>query len=259
MSWSGHRMIDPTEIEARFSVEDGMAYMASIFTEPTDDDLEKIEVIRGIMESLPAREADFVDLYYFKRKKQTEIAFIFDCSQPTVCYRLQRATARIQFLLQLPRVEEAALLRDMRAFLKDDLDVQIMHLMWQTTCQSEAAKRLGVSQGLVRHRFMRSIKRMRAFMELPRCHAELEGLRVRFDATDVPADKMTINGEMKEVRDRINSVLKWVPKEAQDDPARFEVYVRLFEFIFANLNILREVQRPAWDCRVIRKIDPPPA
>jgi len=252
-------MIDPTEIEARFSVEDGMAYMASIFTEPTDDDLERIEVIRGIMESLPAREADFVDLYFFRRKKQTEIAFIFDCSQPTVCYRLQRATARIRFLLDLPKVEEKELLRDMRAFLKDDLDVQIMHLMWLTTCQSEAAKRLGVSQGLVRHRFMRSIKRMRSFIEVPRRYQELDALRAQFDAAEAPADKMAINGQMKDVRDQFNAVLKWVPKEAQDDPSRYEIYVRLFEFIFANLNILREVQRPAWDCRVVRKIDSPPA
>jgi len=33
--------------------------------------------------------------------------------------------------------------------------------MWETTCQSEVAKRLGVTQGLVRHRFIRAVKRMR--------------------------------------------------------------------------------------------------
>jgi len=35
-----------------------------------------------------------------------------------------------------------------------------MTLMYQTTCQSEVAKRLDVSQGLVRHRFIRSIARL---------------------------------------------------------------------------------------------------
>ena len=49
---------------------------------------------------------------------------------------------------------------DLRKFLSDPLDVDIMSLMFDTTCQSEVAKRLGVSQGLVRHRFIRSIKRM---------------------------------------------------------------------------------------------------
>ncbi len=259
MGWSGHHMIDPTEIESRFSVEDGMSYMASIFTEPDDDDLERIETIRGIMEALPAREADFVDLYYFRRKKQTEIAFIFGCSQPTVCYRLQRATARIQFLLQLPKVEEKDLLRDMKAFLPRPLDVKIMLLMWQTTCQSEVAKRLGVSQGLVRHRFLRSVNRMRAFTELYKLHDDLADLRAAFEVAVVPSDKMDVNTQMKGVRDKMTSVLKWVPEAVQDDPDRFEVYVRLFEFISANLNILREVQRPAWDCRVVRKIDKLPA
>ena len=252
-------MIDPTEIESRFSVEDGMSYMASIFTEPDDEDMGRIETIRGIMEALPAREADFVDLYYFRRKKQTEIAFIFDCSQPTVCYRLQRATARIQFLLQLPKVEEDDLLLDMRAFLKDDLDVRIMHLMWQTTCQSEVAKQLKVSQGLVRHRFLRSVTRMRAFTEIHRLHEDLEDLRADFEAAVIPSDKMDVNTQIKGVRDKMTSVLKWVPEPVRDEPQRFEVYVRLFEFISANLNILREVQRPAWDCRVVRKIDSPPA
>lgn len=252
-------MIDPTEIETRFSVEDGMSYMASIFTEPDDDDIERIETIRGIMEALPAREADFVDLYYFRRKKQTEIAFIFDCSQPTVCYRLQRATARIQFLLQLPKVEEDDLLRDMRAFLKEALDVRIMLLMWQTTCQSEVAKQLGVSQGLVRHRFLRSVTRMRAFIELYKLDEDLEDLRADFEAAVIPSDKMDVNTQIKVVRDKKASVLKWVPEPVRDQPERFEIYVRLFEFISANLNILREVQRPAWDCRVVRKIDGPPA
>jgi hypothetical protein len=259
MGWSGHRMIDPTEIESRFAIEDGMSFMASVFTEPTDEALAQIETIRDIMESLPAREADFIDLYYFKRKKQTEIAHIFDCSQPTVCYRLQRATARIQFLLQLPHVEEEDLLLDMSAFLADGLDVQIMLLMWQTTCQSEVAKQLGVSQGLVRHRFLRSVKRMRMFCAMPELMGELEALQARYRATLLPSGKHTINIELKTVRDKIAATLKWVPKAIQDDPTRFGVYVRLFEFITANLNILREVQRPAWDARIVRKIDKAPS
>ena len=33
-------------------------------------------------------------------------------------------------------------------------------LMYQTTCQSEAAKQMGISQGKVRHRFIRTIEKM---------------------------------------------------------------------------------------------------
>lgn len=161
MTWSGHQMIDPSDIETRFAVEDGMAYLDSIFEEPSEEALEKIERVKQIMESLPPREADFVDLYYFRKLKQTDIATIFGVSQPTVCYRLQRATSRIQFLLQLPKVSKAEIETAMRGFLSDPLDAQIMVLMWETTCQSEVAKRLGVTQGLVRHRFIRAVKRMK--------------------------------------------------------------------------------------------------
>lgn len=200
MVWARHHMIDPSEIENRFSIEDGMAYMASIFEEPSDEAKKRIRRILEILEDLPPREADFIELYYFKRLKQTDIAAIFAVSQPTVSYRLQRATARIQFILQMPEVDEEALDDDLRYFLTDPLDVEIMLLMKETTCQSEVAKRLGVSQGLVRHRFIRSLNRLRG----------VEG---------------------------------------------FEDYVCLFEFISANLNILREVQRPVWDSQVTHTIN----
>jgi len=134
--------------------------MDSIFEEPTDEAQEKVKRVRDVLEDLPPREADFVDLYFFRQLKQTDIARIFGVSQPTVCYRLQRATARIQFLLGLPHIEVFQLEQDLVGFLSDPLDVQIMVLMWKTTCQSEVAKRLGVSQGLVRHRFIRSLRRM---------------------------------------------------------------------------------------------------
>jgi RNA polymerase sigma factor (sigma-70 family) len=193
--WSGHHMLDPSELESRFAVEDGMAYLDSVFEDPTDESLALIERITDIMEFLPPREADFVELYFFRRLKQTDIAAIFGVSQPTVCYRLQRATARIKFLLALPPIKKADLQKDMRGFLSDQRDAEIMCLMFETTCQSEVAKRLGVSQGLVRHRFIRSLTRMR------------------------PSKKLS-------------------------------KYVEVFDVIAANLNILREVQRPSWDNRV---------
>ncbi len=200
MAWSGHHIIDPSELEARFAIEDGMAYMASIFTEPSEEAVERIGTVMEIMELLPPREADFIDLYFFRGFKQTDIAAIFEVSQPTVCYRLKRATARIQFLLQMPQIEDSTLGGVLQRVLDDPLDVQIMFLMRETTCQSEVAKRLGVSQGLVRHRFIRSVNRMRKYPEL-------------------------------------------------------ESYVDLYDFISANLNILREVQRPAYERQVTHVID----
>ena len=67
---------------------------------------------------------------------------------------------QIEFQLSLPEVERSQLDKDIEGFLADPLDVNIMKLMYETTCQSEVASKLNVSQGLVRHRFIRSIKRM---------------------------------------------------------------------------------------------------
>jgi len=200
MAWSGHQMIDPNDIETRFSNEDSMSHMASVFTEPDEESLAKIERVRALLDQLPPREADFVDLYYFRHLNQTDIANIFGVSQPTVCYRLKRAPDRIQFLLRLPDITKPELEEAMTGFLPDPLDAKIMVLMWETTCQSEVAKRLGVTQGLVRHRFIRAVKRMKT-------HDDLADLAAMFDT------------------------------------------------IAANLNILREVKRPAWDGRWTHVID----
>ena len=161
MAWYGY-MVDPSDIETRFSLEDSLSYLDSIFTEPTEEDLEKIEDVRKVLGKLPPREADFVELYFFRHMKQTDIAQIFKVSQPTVCYRLQRATARIKFLMEMPEVDPSVLRKDLAGFLADPVDVDVMCLMYETTCQSSVAKRLGVSQGFVRHRFIRTIDRLAA-------------------------------------------------------------------------------------------------
>jgi DNA-directed RNA polymerase specialized sigma subunit len=138
-----------------------MEFLEQILSEePTEESIRNLERVKEILEELPPREADFVELYFFNHKTQTDIAEIFKVSQPTVCYRLQRATARIRFVLSLPDVTQDELRNALTDFLSDPEDVTIMMLMYETTCQSAVAKRIGVTQGKVRHRFMRSTKKM---------------------------------------------------------------------------------------------------
>lgn len=185
------------DIETRFAVEDGMAYLDFSADEHVNEESEeKLARVRGILDRIPPREADFVDLYYFRQKRQTDIATIFGVSQPTVCYRLQRAAERIRFLLQLPEFDMDSARATIQETLPDPIDVEIMVRMYETTCQSEVAKIMGVSQGFVRHRFIRSIVRIRAAG-----HTEI---------------------------------------------------ATMFDIIGANLNILREVQRPFPDTGVTR-------
>ena len=161
MWWSGHKILEPHELESRFSTEDCLFNTGITFTEEMSEDTKiKVERIKSFLDMIPKREADFVELYYFQHMKQTDIANLFCVTQPTVCYRLQRASARIKFLVELPNLTIEQIQKDLEDVLVDPLDVQIMIQMYQTTCQSEVAKNLSVSQGLVRHRFIRSIKRL---------------------------------------------------------------------------------------------------
>lgn len=196
--WSGgYRIMSSQDIESRFSVEDGFSYLDfSLDEHMNEESEERLAKVKGILDRIPPREADFVDLYYFRQKRQTDIAAIFGVSQPTVCYRLQRAAERIRFLLKLPSFDPVGARPIIESVLDDPTDVEILFRMYETTCQSEVAKTMHVSQGFVRHRFIRSISRLRNAGHI--------------DLAD------------------------------------------LFDTVGANLNILREVQRPFPDTGITR-------
>lgn len=276
--WSGHKVVDPTEIEARFSLEDSLTYLEFPTEELDEEATLQLERVRGILDQLPGVEADFIDLYFFRQRKQTDIAEIFGVSQPTVCYRLQRATARAKYLLSLPSVEEGEIKEAVGMFLDDPLDIDVMHLMFLTTCQSEVAKRLGVSQGKVRHRFIRAIDRMN---QLARSREELEILlvmteeerRSNFDALDetpwveevrrltthLLKDEdsvelyihMLVDGNVAAATRRWGITRRRVHKRHDAIQERInwydgiEKYITIFDKVHDNLNILREVQRPS--------------
>lgn len=142
------------------SNDDVITSFVTIFTDPDEEDLLVIDRVRKLLDQLPVIEADFIDLYFFRHVRQTDIATIFGVSQPTVCYRLQRAIQRIKYLLEVPTLDPQELRSDLKRFFTDSMDIEILVLMYETTCQSETAKRLGVTQGFVRHRFIRSTRRM---------------------------------------------------------------------------------------------------
>lgn len=175
-SYKSSYLVDPLEINARMSddraMEEMERFISGLLPEGVDEtDTDVTRRLQEAIDTLPEREADFVDLYYFRHKTQTEIAYLFRVSQPTVCYRLQRATKRIRFLMSLPTMGMELLddmSRDLRKILQDpDEDVVIMTSMYQTSCQSVVAQKLGVSQGKIRHRLMRSIRTLERHKDEP--------------------------------------------------------------------------------------------
>ena len=159
-SWGGHVLLDPSDLERMFSTQDSWDQLPSVFEDLTPEHLGQLDEIRGVLDKIPPREADFIELYFFQKIRQTTIAELYNVSQPTVCYRLARGATRLRYLIDMPDHNPADIEKDLRGCFSDERDVKVMMGMLRTTCQSDVAKELGTSQGFVRHRFLRSISRL---------------------------------------------------------------------------------------------------
>jgi predicted DNA-binding protein YlxM (UPF0122 family) len=170
--WGGHLLFDPADLERVFSEEDGLGELPTVWEELQEDSLVLLDQVKDLLDQLPPREADFIELYFFRRLRQTAIAELFNVSQPTVCYRLQRGAARLRYLVEIPEYNLDQMALDLVPHISDPIDRRIMVRMVSTTCQSEVARELDVSQGFVRYRFLRTVaaledvKGMEVYVEL---------------------------------------------------------------------------------------------
>lgn len=163
MSSSYFVPVDPIELSSRIpdprSLED-------IFDEDIEEETVAVDLatfdneygdrILPLLNRIPEKEADFIDLYYIQKKKQSDIATIFNITQAAVSYRLDRGIQRIKFILDMPEFTEEQLREDLSKIFSKPMDVDILVGMWKTTCQSEVATQLGLTQGRVRHRFLKA-------------------------------------------------------------------------------------------------------
>lgn len=137
--------------------------------------------LQPLLERIPEREADIIELYFLMDKRQADIATIFGMTQAAVSYRLARGIKRIKFLLDIPDVSREQMVSDLSEVfvfnakaLKGGraegsergadglhIDVLILLHMWETTCQSVVAQQLKLTQGRVRHRFFKAVARLK--------------------------------------------------------------------------------------------------
>lgn len=147
--------VDPFRLETLFSTERGLSYFPSGGDgELSGVDLQRIEVL---LERLPPIEADCVRLSYLHRKTQMDIANIFGVTQPAIRYRIQRGLERLRFLAAFPELDPVQMCLDFKQVGLDDDECDILLAIYETTCQSAAAKRLDLTQGMVRHRFLKAL------------------------------------------------------------------------------------------------------
>jgi predicted transcriptional regulator len=129
-----------------------------------------VEDIVKFMDRLPAREQDFVELYCFKRKRQKDIARMFNITQGAVSHRLSRARKRLRFLKDMPKIDDHLLMAKLKQQFQP-MEADIVYHMTKTTCQSLVAKiinkkynlvdKAALTQVKVRHKFLKAISRLK--------------------------------------------------------------------------------------------------
>lgn len=169
---------DPNDISSRFSNSDKLGYSETDYEigdvidshltleEESDDQIKQLhfDAIEPYLKRIPEREADLIQLYHQDKMKQEQIAKLFGITQAAVSYRLHRGIKRIRFLRTIPELEKDEFEEDFKDKFNEQ-DRQILWLMYETTCQSEIAKQLNLTQGRVRHRFFRSLDKIKGFIE----------------------------------------------------------------------------------------------
>jgi hypothetical protein len=160
--------LDPSELGNRFAENDsGIEELEARGPGIPEEDLTQIDAgyeddIEPLLDLIPPREADLIFLYYIKKKKQADIAAIFGVTQAAISYRIERGLQRIKFLLKVPNIPEEDMRRDLPLVPFKPIDVDILVHMWTSTCQSDVANKLGLTQGRVRHRFFKAVKVLEA-------------------------------------------------------------------------------------------------
>jgi DNA-directed RNA polymerase specialized sigma24 family protein len=249
-------------IERNFSPDEEQDLSSSVESGVSSIDYSSIE---KYLERIPPRESDLIKLYFKDRMKQEQIAKLFRITQAAVSYRLHRGIKRIQFLRTIPELDKASFDLD----LGDKFSAQDLEILWKmylTTCQSEIAKQMGLTQGRVRHRFFRSLNHLKGLIraEIKEKHSYLQmvlkhGKRImdKDAMVDVlKTDGLVIDDDIDEV-DLIAKHQEWLDKaqkelDKADDALRTAVqqskYGKYWTVFYAisdkHFNILHEVSLP---------------
>lgn len=142
---------DPQEMASMFSTEHGLT-MKELVEAKFD---HSISEVRKMLFSLPKEEMDFVFLYFIIGKTQEEIADIYGRSQGDISYRINRILKRLRFTFSLPKINYTKMREDLNFLSKEELD--ILQFMSKSSSQTVTGKKVGISQGRVRYKFLNSL------------------------------------------------------------------------------------------------------
>jgi DNA-directed RNA polymerase specialized sigma24 family protein len=239
---------DPTDLSARFSNRDKLGFDEDFDTLEIEEIIERelasssddlnggqkfnFDDIEGFLYRIPAREADLITLYYKDKMKQEQIAKLFSITQAAVSYRLHRGIKRIRFLRTIPEINKEDFELDLGPHFTSQ-DLEILWRMYETTCQSEIAKQMGLTQGRVRHRFFRSLAKIKELV-----------------VEDGREKKISLKLEQKQSKREIDPDTLMREIEEAVIRSRFAKYFSVFFKISdKHFNILHEVSLPQFQDR----------
>lgn len=129
-------------------------------------DARFLDRLYALLDRIPAVERDVIELYFYKGKKQQEIARMLGLSQQTVSHRMYLAFRRIMFMMHQPEVSPAQMRADLGSLLKNPLTVEVLCSFAQTSSQTATAAKLGVIQQRVCRHLNAAITRLRKAISL---------------------------------------------------------------------------------------------
>lgn len=163
--------INSNELEGRFANEDRLLYF--------EDSKYSLDDVTPYLALLPKKEADLILMYYILKKDQKEIAKILNLSQGGVSHRIARARERLKFLIEIPKFTKNELFDDLKKLIEENVDLVILWELYRTTCQSQVAEIVGMTQSRVRHRFIKCLKILeKKHEELSKYEEETEALKI---------------------------------------------------------------------------------
>lgn len=242
---------DPSDLSARFSNRDRLGWdgqeldidelieqnLAPEEEEEIDEaSLPDFSLIERYLDRIPDREADLITLYYRDRMKQEQIAKLFRITQAAVSYRLHRGIRRIQFLRTIPELVRDQFELELGPKFSDQ-DREILWRMYETTCQSEIAKQMNLTQGRVRHRFFRSLARVKELIR--------EEVREEQVKTQIQFKKAGTDPES----DGAKRTLAGVASITIDSSKYAKYWTVFFAISDKHFNILHEVSLPQFKDR----------
>jgi len=202
--------------------------------------------IEQYLHRIPPRERDLVRLYFKDRLKQEQIAKLFGITQAAVSYRLHRGIKRIQFLRTIPELTRVEFDLDIGSKFSAQ-DTEILWRMYETTCQSEIAKQMGLTQGRVRHRFFRSLHKIKELIreevreKLAKVSYLLKQGSRNVDLAEAHVLLSAANEEFQSVNDQLVAAVR---------ASRYGKYWTVFFAISdKRFNILHEVSLPQFKDR----------